>query len=223
MVSRTTCKINNFYKKLGPFVTSFLILYTLRKRIVIIFRRLFNYFLSYKYLRIDIDPTSRLIGLEHIDIGCNFHAGLNFWLEAISEYNGVKYNPKIVIKSDVHINDYVHIGATNYVEIGNNVLIASRVFISDHNHGSYSGENQSDPNTTPKKRTLTKNSVVVIGDNVWIGDGVTILPDVKIGDGAIIGANSVVTSDVEEYSIAVGIPARIIKKFCFRNKKWISV
>lgn len=52
----------------------------------------------------------------------------------------------------------------------------------------------------------------VIGNDVWIGQNVTILPGVRIGDGAIIGLNSVVGSDIPPYSIAVGNPAKVIKK-----------
>ena len=52
---------------------------------------------------------------------------------------------------------------------------------------------------------------VIIGKNVWIGDKVTILPNVKIGDGVVIGANSVVTKDIPPCSVVAGNPAKIIK------------
>jgi virginiamycin A acetyltransferase len=56
-----------------------------------------------------------------------------------------------------------------------------------------------------------KNKKVVIGNDVWIGDNVTILPSVKIGNGAVVGAGSVVTKDVPDYTIVVGIPAKVVK------------
>ena len=52
---------------------------------------------------------------------------------------------------------------------------------------------------------------MIIGKNVWVGEKVTVLPGVHIGEGSIIGANSVVTHDIPPYSIAVGIPAKVIK------------
>jgi acetyltransferase-like isoleucine patch superfamily enzyme len=63
----------------------------------------------------------------------------------------------------------------------------------------------------PIKRPIISKGPVIIGNNVWIGDKATILSDVKIGDGAIIAANAVVTKDVPAYSMAAGIPAQVIK------------
>jgi acetyltransferase-like isoleucine patch superfamily enzyme len=60
-------------------------------------------------------------------------------------------------------------------------------------------------------RPLISKGEVVIGDNVWIGEGAMILPNVHIGEHAIIAANSVVTKDIPAYSIAAGVPAKIIK------------
>ena len=65
----------------------------------------------------------------------------------------------------------------------------------------------------PLKRPIVSKGPVRIGDNVWIGDKATILPNVSIGNGAIIAANAVVTKDVPPYSVAAGNPAKIIKTF----------
>ena len=94
-------------------------------------------------------------------------------------------------------------------------LIASRVFISDHNHGSVSGEVQDTPYSIPKDRTLVSKPVL-IGERVWIGEGVSIMPGVVVGDGVIIGAGSVVTNIIPQYAIAVGIPARVTR---YRGRK----
>ena len=63
---------------------------------------------------------------------------------------------------------------------------------------------------------------MIIGDNVWVGDNVTILPNVHIGNGCVVGSNSVVTKDIPDNCIAVGIPAKVIKKYDFEKKKWVK-
>ena len=67
-------------------------------------------------------------------------------------------------------------------------------------------------NTPPHMAQLPRKGNTVIGNDVWIGQHVTVLPGVHIGDGAIIGANSVVTKDVPAYTIAGGNPCRVIRK-----------
>lgn len=101
-------------------------------------------------------------------------------------------------------------------------MIASKVFISDHKHGSYSRGIYTAPDVAPAERAI-HSSPVIIEDNVWIGEFVSVLLGARIFRGSIIGANSVVTSDIPEYSIAVGVPAKVIKKFDFEISKWISL
>lgn len=158
-------------------------------------------------------------GKRHIRIGDNFTAGVGLRMDAFSE----KKKICIEIGKNAQVNDYVHICAVESVKIGNNVLIASKVFITDHNHGSYGHDNTHDnPDTPPIKRPLF-HAPVEIEDNVWIGEFVAVLPGVKIGRGAVIGAMSVVTKDIPSYSIAVGAPAKVVKKYDFINKKWERV
>lgn len=169
---------------------------------------------------INIDPSVRLIGISNISIGNNFRAGKDFWLEAVLADGALTYNPKIIIKDNVIINDNVHIGSTNYLEIGNNVLMASKIYISDHNHGSYFGNNQSSPDTPPSARSVSCDKCVIIGDNVWIGEFVSILPGVTIGRGSIIGSNSVVAKSIPPNCIAVGSPAKVVKKYNYDKSEW---
>jgi acetyltransferase-like isoleucine patch superfamily enzyme len=162
-------------------------------------------------------------GFEHIDFGRNLTTGVNLRIDAFPNLNS---NTGIVLQfgDNVELNDYVHIAAVERVLIGNNVLIASKVFITDHGHGSYSGENQSDPEVPPTRlqRPLISKPVV-IEDNVWLGEYVTILPGVTIGRGTVVGAMSVVTKDIPAGSIAVGSPARVIKTFNKETRVWDNV
>lgn len=190
-------------------------------------RRWFNRLLAIKLDKsskgISVDPTAQIIGLSHISIGRNFHAGPYLRLEAISKYRQQTFNPRIIIGDDVIFNDFVHIGATCHVEIGNNVLMASKIYISDHNHGFYAGEEQSDPESPPIRRLLDGNRKVIIEENVWLGESVSVLPGVTIGRGSIIGANSVVSRSIPPHSIAVGSPAQVVKRFDAESKRWLPV
>lgn len=126
---------------------------------------------------------------------------------------------KLFIGRDVQLNDYVHIGVAESVKIGDNVLIASRVFITDHNHGAYSGTNQSDPNEIQVRRPLS-SAAVVIEDNVWIGEGVSILPGVTIGRNSVVACGTVVTRSVPANVITGGVPNRIIKVWNAKSRSW---
>jgi acetyltransferase-like isoleucine patch superfamily enzyme len=127
----------------------------------------------------------------------------------------------LFIGENCEIGDYVHIVAREKVIIGDNCLFASKIFISDTNHGSYNDKfGHSSPLTTPNSRELLTDPVY-IDDHVWVGENVCILPGVRIGKGSIIGANSVVNSSIPEYSIAVGSPAKVIKHYDFNEEKWL--
>lgn len=165
----------------------------------------------------------RIRGKGLIQVGKGFTTGFNCRFDAFINSNNSSDIKKIInIGNNVQINDYVHIGAIENIEIEDNVLIASKVFITDHNHGSYSGEHQDLPITEPSKRLLYSRPVKIC-KNVWIGEFVSILPGVTIGEGSIVGTMSVVTKDIPPFCIAVGSPARVIKQFDFECNKWISV
>lgn len=147
-----------------------------------------------------------------------FTTGYNCRLEMFNiEGNTMK---KLVIGENCKIGDYVHIAAGEKVIIGNNCLLASHIYISDINHGDYSGEFEfSSPAVPPDKRPLYTNPIT-IGDNVWVGENVCILPGVKIGDGCVIGANSVVNKNINANCMVAGAPAKIIKVWDAESKLW---
>lgn len=157
-------------------------------------------------------------GRRFIDFGSRLTTGVGCRLEAYVGNNPDKV--KLVFGNNVQINDYVHMVAMNKITIGDNVLIASHVFISDNSHGSYKGdERDSDPNIPPTEREYV-TAPVNIGKNVWIGEGVCIMPGVSIGKGCVIGAHSIITKDIPDYCIAAGSPAKIIKKYNLDSKHW---
>jgi lipopolysaccharide O-acetyltransferase len=151
-----------------------------------------------------------------LKIGKNFSSGPGLIIDLFGKKS------MVVIGESVMAYHNLHIGAINSVIIGDRVLIASGVYISDHSHGNYSGENQSSPIVPPMIRELYAKPVN-IGSDVWIGEKVSILPGVTIGDGSIIGAGSVVTKDIPSFTIAVGSPAVVIRSYNFKTKKWVSL
>jgi acetyltransferase-like isoleucine patch superfamily enzyme len=186
----------------------------IRILISIIYTKLF--FNKARLIRVPFDIRNR----KKIQIGKNFTTGFGCRLEAFPIKESVE--KILVFGNNVEINDYVHIASGENIIIGNNVLIASKVFISDLNHGNYKGKEQNSPLITPNNRNLWTNPII-IKDNVWIGEGACILSGVTIGYGSIIGAMSVVTKDIPDYSIAVGNPARVVKSYDFDLNEWLNI
>lgn len=169
-------------------------------------------------------PESRIIRLpvdirhkKRIDFGQNLTTGKNCRIEATDGEGKALY-----FGNKVQINDFVHITAKKHVKIGDNVLIASKVYISDCSHGVYFNNNPSKPSCAPIMRKKHQKSVSIEA-NVWIGENVCILPGSTIGYGSIIGANSVVNSVIPKNTIAVGSPAKPIKNFNEKSQLWEKI
>lgn len=131
-----------------------------------------------------------------IFIGNNVHIGRFVQINAMGG--------EVYIDNDVVcVNDFCIITSWERVKICSNTLIAPFCHITDRNHGI-------------KKNELIRNqtgeiSPIYIGSDVWVGSGSVVLKGVKINDGAVIGARSVVTSDIPPYAISVGCPSKVIK------------
>jgi acetyltransferase-like isoleucine patch superfamily enzyme len=121
---------------------------------------------------------------------------------------------------DVIIGDRTIIGISNViigpVKIGNDVMFAQNIVASGLNHG------YEDVSLPPSKQKET-TAQIIIGDDVWIGANSIITAGVTIGKHAIIGGGSVVTKNIPDYSVAVGNPAKVIKKYNFESQQWEKV
>ena len=182
-------------------------------------------YIIFRRFDIRIFPDSRLRGIRFIQFGHNFSAGRGLWLEAVMNYYPARQNfsPKIVIGDRVNVGEYVHIGCNHRIVIGDDVLMGSKIYITDHNHGVYRGDNADSPAIPPADRRLTEGESVEIGARCWIGEFVTILPGVTIGEGSIIGSHSTVTHDIPANSIAVGSPARVVKVWDKDTRQWRKI
>lgn len=156
-----------------------------------------------------IDSIARIHGSKRIVLGRNFSSGKLLWLSAITDYNGKSFKPRIIIGNNVSVGDSFHIGCINRVKISNNVLIGSRVLITDHAHGGPCDDKLSN-RKPPRLLDLYSKGPIEIKENVWICDGVVIVAGVTIGKGSTVAANSVVTRDVPENCTVAGVPAKIV-------------
>jgi acetyltransferase-like isoleucine patch superfamily enzyme len=150
------------------------------------------------------DPC-HLLNPQCVTIGENFFAFGGTRIEAVDSWASQLFSPRILIGDRVQLNYDVHIGAIGTLIIGNDVLIGSRVLITDHSHG------RTDPASLQTKgllRPLISKGPTVIEDNVWIGEGACILDGVRVGRNSVVGANAVVTRDVPPDTVVVGVPAR---------------
>lgn len=153
-------------------------------------------------LKQQINPSTvvlacpQIIGGERIKLGKNLYLWPDLYWET-------QNTGKIEIADDVVMSRGVHLVAFEHIYIGKGSMIGEYSSIRDANH-RIGGEQLRDAGHV--------SAAIHIGKQVWIGRGVCILPGVSIGDYAVIGANAVVTKDIPAASVAVGIPARVIKQ-----------
>lgn len=154
-------------------------------------------------------PLNFRCGSQYFSIGEDCSFGRFAVLTAWDTYDNRKYNPTVTIGDNCRFGDFLHLTCINKINIGKNVLTGRWVTITDNSHGDTHYYSLQIP---PIDRQLVSPGEVNIGNNVWIGDKVTVLPGVTIGEGCVIGANSVVAKDIPPHSIAYGGPIIIRTK-----------
>ncbi len=166
-----------------------------------------------------VDGSLQLRLPQYIRCGEKVVIGENSRLLCWDSYKGTGFDdpPQITIGSGVHATRNLTIQCANKVTIGENVLIASDVFIVDYNHG------MSPLTANYLDNPLDISEGITIEEGVWIGNNVIILPHVTIGKKSVIGAGSVVTKSIPPYTVAAGNPAKVIKRFDFDRNEWVGV
>lgn len=202
-----------FISQLLGCIASYIYPFSLHKKVSNQITLLYTKWLSREFKNfgknVIIEPSIILGGANTISLGNGVRIGKRTVLAAHSTYNGIKYNPSIEIGNSVNIGQDSNISCINNIKIANNVLIGRKVMINDNSHGVFERNMLDVP---PRLRPLSSKGSITIDENVWIGEMVCILSGVHIGRGSIIGAGSIVTKDVPPYSLAAGIPAKIIKQ-----------
>jgi lipopolysaccharide O-acetyltransferase len=161
------------------------------------------FFPKCRFIRI----SSQIRGVKSIYFGKNVTVG---WLTQIDVINP-SVGKKLIIGENVKINNLCHIGAAEMVKIGAGTVIASKVYITDHDHGQFTQRLGVEHFLADKQKNPLVSKPVVIGSNVWIGESAIILKGVTIGDNSVIGSGAIVTKDVPPNSVLVGSAAsRII-------------
>ncbi|MGL4347506.1 MAG: acyltransferase [Chitinophagaceae bacterium] len=183
----------------------------------------YKIFIKYPYYKIimgsfgkksQIIKPLRIDGSKNIFIGENVYIQHYTWLASMPLTNNK--TPRLEIEDGAIIGHFNHIYCTNKIIIRKNALIADKVYISDNLH-SY--ENTNIPIS---KQPIKQINFVEIGEGCWIGENASII-GACIGKGSIIGANSVVTKNIPDYCVAVGIPAKIIKKYNQEKNIWEKI
>ena len=150
-------------------------------------------------------------GKNNISLGERVVIGYKSWLAAVA-HTGEK-ECLLQFGNGCAIGNFNHIYATKKIVLGNDVQTADKVYISDNIH------DYEDINVPVMRQKIRQLREVYIGDGSWLGENVCVIGAV-IGRNCVIGANAVVTKDIPDYSVAVGIPAKIIKRYCFDTQTW---
>jgi acetyltransferase-like isoleucine patch superfamily enzyme len=161
-----------------------------------------------------IVPPTMIRGHEYISVGEGVvvHPGAVF--SVVDEHLGETFRPRLRIGDGVRIGCDMVIGCCGSVEIEDDVLTADRVFIGDTFH------RYRDPTRPVIQQGIADPRPVRIGRGAFLGINSAILPGVTVGEGACVGANAVVTTDVPPHSLAVGNPARIVRSW--DGSEWVD-
>jgi acetyltransferase-like isoleucine patch superfamily enzyme len=161
-----------------------------------------------------IDKTVSIYGWEHMLIGCHSLIGEGSWLNVNNRLKNVDH---------LIIGNYCYLGRRNLLSSSYKLIIGDYVMTS--NECKFLGSNHifENPLMPYISTGTTGDDILKIGVNAWIGAGTIVLGNVTVGHGCIIGAGSVVTKDVPPFSIAVGNPCKVIKRYDFKKKCWVKI
>jgi acetyltransferase-like isoleucine patch superfamily enzyme len=163
-----------------------------------------------------IKNPDRIAGAGRIRIGEHTRIEKGAVLYAVQKFAKQKYRGQIIIGDHVYLNRFFNATSASRITIEDYVSCGSNVSLVNFDHGWQ--DIHKDINSTP----LMVHGAIEIGAQTWIGNNVVILGGVSIGRHCVIGAGSIVTKDIPDYSLAVGNPAKVIKQYNFQTERWES-
>ena len=152
-----------------------------------------------KLVKVSISHGTILNGLKNIKFGTNVNFGHNSFISATQ--GSIKIGDNFFANNNIHLNG--DLGGD--IIIGNDVLIGPNVVFRSSNHNWNLKE-------VPIREQGNKIGDIIIENDVWIGANCVILPNVRIGEGAVIAAGSIVNKNIKPFSLYGGVPAKFIKK-----------
>lgn len=164
-----------------------------------------------------ISHSTEISGGRFIEIGNGVGIGRRCWLLVQgADSRKADAGPAIIVGAGTQVGEGCTFSAASHIRVGCNVLFGARVWVTDHNHV------YTDIEKPILAQGWTSQGYVDIEDNCWLGTGAVIIGSrtVKVGKGSVVGANSVVTSDVPAHSVVAGNPARVIRQYDPKTATW---
>lgn len=209
--------MNNIRSKISTFINYDNKFYLLKCKITaFIKKRIYSFtYANFGSNSIIMKPI-RVIGKKYISIGNNVSILNGARMEVITKWNDMEYNAGINIEDNVSIGQNFHITSCDNLKIGKNTTILGNVFITNIDH------EYQDINNHILNQNI-KYSKTEIGEECFIGYGAAIQAGTILGRHCIVGTNAVVRGIYDDYSVIVGVPARVVKKYNKNNNKWDRV
>lgn len=161
-----------------------------------------------------IDRHVKVTGWSNITIGDNSVIAAGSWLN-VNDRNGAR--------DSLRIGENCFIGRNNFITVGQRVSFGDYCLTASNCSFIGSSHNINNPNMPYITTGVDICSDIEVGSNCFFGFGVMVLGPITIGHGSVIGAGSVVLSDIPPFSVVIGNPARVIKRFSFVKNCWVNV
>lgn len=162
----------------------------------------------------EVDPTTQVYGWKNVRIGR---------YSILCEGTLINAMNRVTDEITLDIGDHCFIGRENYFNTGRAIRIGDYCLTANNCRFLGSSHDIRVPTIPYLARPAVADEEITVGPNCWLGDGATVLASVTIGYGSIVGAATVVTKDVPPYSIVVGNPGRVVKRYSPSKQGWVRL